>query len=159
MNGCSENRFVDGDLRDFRYPIYGIPAGPTQRDLDACFLTYHSLSTQFAGAHATLSASALTTRHHRSIDKRIIWLPLFCPSLSGAGKQGPRPTAPVAAMWLPTFAMASYKLKGAAWTPGWRDRQLAASLAQAADSWTRLLRADHPDHRFFAARRAPSRRW
>jgi len=107
------------------YPIYGIPAGPTQRDLDACFLTYHSLSTQFAGA----------------------------------GKQGPRPTAPVAAMWLPTFAMASYKLKGAAWTPGWRDRQLAASLAQAADSWTRLLRADHPDHRFFAARRAPSRRW
>ena len=62
-------------------------------------------------------------------------------------------------MWLPTFAMASYKLKGAAWTPGWCDRQLAASLAQAADAWTRLLRADHLHHRFFAARRAPSRRW
>ncbi|CAM0149395.1 unnamed protein product [Urochloa decumbens] len=114
------------------YPIYRIPTVPTQRDLDACFLTYHSLSTQFAGAST----------------------------------HGPKPTAtatacaaPVTAMCLPTFAMASYKLKSAAWTPGWRDRQLVASLAQAADAWLRLLRVDHPDHRFFAARRAPSRRW
>ncbi|PAN32143.1 hypothetical protein PAHAL_5G467100 [Panicum hallii] len=113
------------------YPIYGIPAGPTQRDLDACFLTYYSLSTQFAGAG-------------------------HCPKPTGPATAR---AAPVTAMWLPTFAMASYKLKGAAWTPGWRDRQLAASLAQAADAWIRLLRADHPDHRFFAARRAPSRRW
>ncbi|KAF8705057.1 hypothetical protein HU200_031316 [Digitaria exilis] len=113
------------------YPIYRIPTGPTTRDLDACFLTYHSLSTQFVGGSS----------------------------------HGPKPRAatkcstPVTAMWLPTFALASYKLKGAAWTPGWRDRQLAASLAQAADAWLRLQRADHPDHRFFAARRAPSRRW
>ncbi|CAL4951357.1 unnamed protein product [Urochloa decumbens] len=128
------------------YPIYRIPTGPTQRDLDACFLTYHSLSTQFAGIH--------------------IWLPLFWPSFSGASSHGPKPmatatacAAPVTAMCLPTFAMASYKLESAAWTPGWRDRQLAASLAQAADAWLRLLRVDHPDHRFFAARRAPSRRW
>lgn len=117
---------------DFRYPIYRIPTGPTLRDLDACFLTYHSLSTQFA---------------------------------AGVGNSSPKPTAstttaPVTAMWLPTFAMASYKVKAAAWTPGWRDRQMAASLAQAADAWLRLLRADHPDHRFFAARRAPAaRRW
>lgn len=114
----------------FRYPIYRIPTGPTLRDLDACFLTYHSLSTQFAAGVGNNSGS-------------------------------PKPTAaaPVTAMWLPTFAMASYKVKAAAWTPGWRDRQMAASLAQAADAWLRLLRADHPDHRFFAARRAPARRW
>jgi len=157
----------------FRYPIYGIPAGPTQRDLDACFLTYHSLSTQFAGArsfqfqHCRNGTTGLHSVHDRSMDQESSGLPLLCLSLSGAGQQqGPKPTAPatacaapVTAMWLPTFAMASYKLKGAAWTPGWRDRQLAASLAQAADAWTRLLRADHPDHRFFAARRAPSRRW
>jgi hypothetical protein len=59
----------------------------------------------------------------------------------------------VTGMWLPAFAAASYKLKAAAW----RDRQLAASLAQAADAWLRLLRCDHPDHRFFASRRAPRR--
>ncbi|TVU22014.1 hypothetical protein EJB05_31690 [Eragrostis curvula] len=107
------------------YPIYRIPTGPTLRDLDACFLTYHSLSTQFAGVGHSPKAKA--------------------------------PTTPVTAMWLPAFAMASYKLKAAAWTPAWRDKQLAASLAQAADAWLRLLRADHHDHRFFASRRAPRR--
>ncbi|XP_062183247.1 uncharacterized protein LOC133887332 [Phragmites australis] len=107
------------------YPIYRIPTGPTLRDLDACFLTYHSLSTQFAGVGHNPKPEATTN--------------------------------PVTAMWLPTFGMASYKLKGAAWAPAGRDRQLAASLAQAADAWLRLLRADHPDHRFFAARRVPRR--
>ncbi|KAF3793838.1 hypothetical protein EJ110_NYTH09089 [Nymphaea thermarum] len=29
------------------YPIYRIPMGPTLQDLDACFLTFHSLSTPF----------------------------------------------------------------------------------------------------------------
>ncbi|KAL6847873.1 hypothetical protein ACP4OV_022001 [Aristida adscensionis] len=114
------------------YPIYRIPAGPTLRDLDACFLTYHSLSTQFAGVGHNPKPSA---------------------AAAGAGAGGPA----AAAMWLPTFAMASYKMKGAAWAPAWRDRQLAASLAQAADAWLRLLRADHPDHRFFAASRASRR--
>ncbi|XP_066313910.1 uncharacterized protein [Miscanthus floridulus] len=115
------------------YPIYRILTGPTLRDLDACFLTYHSLSTQSAGAGNSSPKPTAATATTRS--------------------------APVTAMWLPTFAMASYKVKAAAWTPGWRDRQMAASLAQAADAWLRLLRADHPDHRFFAARRAPTRRW
>ncbi|XP_062200546.1 uncharacterized protein LOC133903245 isoform X2 [Phragmites australis] len=32
-------------LQDCRYPIYRIPTGPTLRDLDACFLTFHQLST------------------------------------------------------------------------------------------------------------------
>ncbi|ANM57761.1 hypothetical protein (DUF789) [Arabidopsis thaliana] len=31
------------------YPIYKIPTGPTLKDLDACFLTYHSLHTPFQG--------------------------------------------------------------------------------------------------------------
>ncbi|KAJ1282707.1 hypothetical protein BS78_03G071500 [Paspalum vaginatum] len=115
------------------YPIYRIPTGPTLRDLDACFLTYHSLSTQFAAGGSSDSSPKPRTKAAAA-------------------------SAPVTAMWLPTFAMAAYKLRGAAWTPGWRDRQLAASLGQAADAWLRLLRADHPDHRFFAARRAP-RRW
>ncbi|XP_068304246.1 uncharacterized protein [Pyrus communis] len=31
------------------YPIYRIPTGPTLKDLDACFLTYHSLFTPVRG--------------------------------------------------------------------------------------------------------------
>ncbi|GJN37541.1 hypothetical protein PR202_gb26511 [Eleusine coracana subsp. coracana] len=115
------------------YPIYRIPTGPTLRDLDACFLTYHSLSTQFAGVGHS-------------------------PKPKGPTTPGARGSAPVVtAMWLPAFATESYKLKAAAWTPTWRDKQLAASLAQAADAWLRLLRCDHSDHRFFASRRAPRR--
>lgn len=120
------------------YPIYRIPTGPTLRDLDACFLTYHSLSTQFAAGSV------------------------------GHNLRGPEPAkatanrrahgAPVTTMWLPTFAMALYKLKAAAWGPGGRDRQLAASLSQAADAWLSLLRVHHPDHRFFSARHVVPRR-
>ena len=32
-----------------RYPIYRIPTGPTLKDLDACFLTYHFLYTPVGG--------------------------------------------------------------------------------------------------------------
>jgi len=38
-----------------RYPIYRIPTGPTLKDLDACFLTYHKLHTPLTGNHGTLS--------------------------------------------------------------------------------------------------------
>ena len=38
-----------------RYPIYRIPTGPTLKDLDACFLTYHSLHTPLTGNHGTLT--------------------------------------------------------------------------------------------------------
>ncbi|XP_052149247.1 uncharacterized protein LOC127767824 isoform X2 [Oryza glaberrima] len=110
------------------YPIYRIPTGPTLRDLDACFLTYHPLSTQLTGG--------------------------ICPEPKGNNSGVPVTTA----MCLPTFAMASYRLKVAAWAPGGRDRQLVASLSHAADAWLGLLGVHHPDHRFFAARRVVSRR-
>lgn len=36
------------------YPIYRIPNGPTLKDLDACFLTFHSLSTLMKGKYHLL---------------------------------------------------------------------------------------------------------
>lgn len=42
-------------MESFRYPIYRIPTGPTLKDLDACFLTYHTLHTPLAGNHETLT--------------------------------------------------------------------------------------------------------
>ncbi|XP_006643729.2 uncharacterized protein LOC102708932 [Oryza brachyantha] len=118
------------------YPIYRIPTGPSLRDLDACFLTYHPLSTQLAG--------------HNS----------HCQEPKGSGGD-PRAHGgdPVTtAMCLRTFAMASYRLKVAAWAPGGRDRQLVSSLSRSADAWVGLRRVHHPDHRFFAARRVVPRR-
>lgn len=36
------------------YPIYRIPMGPTLQNLDACFLTYHSLSTPVQSTYFSL---------------------------------------------------------------------------------------------------------
>ncbi|TYH84728.1 hypothetical protein ES332_D02G216400v1 [Gossypium tomentosum] len=42
----SQNCFI------FEYPIYRIPTGPTLKDLDACFLTYHFLHTPVGGGQS-----------------------------------------------------------------------------------------------------------
>ncbi|CAA7058828.1 unnamed protein product [Microthlaspi erraticum] len=99
------------------YPIYRIPVGPTLQNLDACFLTFHSLST--SPPQSSMGSSDL---------EQSIKLPL------------------------PTFGLASYKLKVSVWNPN-RDeeRQKMSSLLQAADKWLKRLQVDHPDYRFFTS--------
>lgn len=104
------------------YPIYRIPTGPTLKDLDACFLSFHSLSTPTKGAGNSPGAH--------------ITYPL--------GIDG------VPRISLPAFGLASYKFRGSVWTPnGECARQHANSLQQAADSWLSLLGVHHPDYQFF----------
>lgn len=51
---------------------------------------------------------------------------------------------------IPTFAMASYKLKGSIWMKkGVSESQQVSSLLQAADNWLRLVQVHHPDFQFF----------
>ncbi|XP_065881163.1 uncharacterized protein [Euphorbia lathyris] len=107
------------------YPIYRIPTGPTLKDLDACFLTYHSLHTPLGGAQ-NAQAPVMT----------------FPSEMDGVPK-----------MSLPVFGLASYKFKGPLWTPsGGYEHQLANSLLQGADNWLRLLQVNHPDFLFFGRR-------
>ncbi|GKU90277.1 hypothetical protein SLEP1_g4287 [Rubroshorea leprosula] len=107
------------------YPIYRIPTGPTLKDLDACFLTYHSLHTPVGG---TQSAETAVVTYPSEID--------------GVPK-----------MSLPVFGLASYKFKGSLWTPnGGFDRQLTSSLLYAADSRLRTCQVNHPDFLFFCRR-------
>ncbi|XP_057426782.1 uncharacterized protein LOC130720176 isoform X2 [Lotus japonicus] len=104
------------------YPIYRIPTGPTLKDLDACFLTYHSLYTPVGGSQK-------------------VQAPI--PSSN--------PTESIPKMPLPAFGLASYKFKGPLWTPnGGYERQLASSLLQAAENWLRPLQVSHPDFQFFS---------
>ncbi|XP_010496788.1 PREDICTED: uncharacterized protein LOC104773819 [Camelina sativa] len=106
------------------YPIYKIPTGPTVKDLDACFLTYHSLHTPFQGA-------GITTH------------PMYAV----------QPRESVEKMELPVFGLASYKLRGSVWTSlGGSGHQVANSLFQAADNWLRLRQVNHPDFTFFCRR-------
>ncbi|KAG0482590.1 hypothetical protein HPP92_010674 [Vanilla planifolia] len=107
------------------YPIYRIPTGPTLRDLDACFLTFHLLSTQTKGV-CNEYAEVASPRIFRS-------------------KNGPNFPEKLS---VPIFGLASYKFRSSTWTSsGLREQQLASSLLQSANSWLRLGKVDHPDFR------------
>ncbi|KAK4263849.1 hypothetical protein QN277_029210 [Acacia crassicarpa] len=104
------------------YPIYRIPTGPTLKDLDACFLTFHSLHTPMGGSQG--GQAPIVT----------------CPSeMDGIPK-----------MSLPVSGLASYKFRASMWTPnGGYDCQLASALLQAAHDRLRELQVNHPDFLFF----------
>lgn len=106
------------------YPIYRIPTGPTLQDLDASFLTFHSLST---ATDCTLSGHPETNNFHNN---KIADVP---------GK-----------ITLPLIGLASYKFNGSVWTSNQHhEQQLTTSLLNAADDWLCQRRVDHPDYRFF----------
>ncbi|CAA7046411.1 unnamed protein product [Microthlaspi erraticum] len=103
------------------YPIYKIPTGPTVKDLDACFLTYHSLHTPFQGV---TTQSMCEVQPRESVEK--MSLPVF--GLASYKLRG--------SVWT--------SIKGSG------HHQLVKSLFQAADSWLRLHQVNHPDFIFFS---------
>ncbi|KAL4386756.1 hypothetical protein GQ457_09G024310 [Hibiscus cannabinus] len=112
------------------YPIYRIPMGPTLQNLDACFLTYHSLSTPPPGA--SISMDGLPFRGFNVKEFHAANMSLKIP--------------------LPTFGLAFYRFKVSFWNPDEvNESQKANSLLRAADSWLRLLQVSHPDFRFFVS--------
>ncbi|KAM7279890.1 hypothetical protein ACFE04_007024 [Oxalis oulophora] len=95
------------------YPIYRIPTGPTLQNLDACFLTFHSLSTSQNNSRPSPRRSDLREVHGSDVSSKIP---------------------------LPTFGLASYKFKVSVWNPnGVSECQKANSLMRAADNWVRRL--------------------
>lgn len=107
------------------YPIYRIPTGPTLRDMDACFLTFHSLHTPMTGSEVVHPPVVTYPTERDGV-----------PQIS-----------------LPVFGLASYKYKVSLWTPNTGyQRQLTNALLQAADNWLNLLQVNHPDFSFFCRR-------
>ncbi|CAL8991289.1 unnamed protein product [Prunus brigantina] len=114
------------------YPIYRIPTGPTLQSLDACFLTFHSLSTPIKGT---------------STDR-----------LRFSGAQARDVQNATFKHSLPIFGLASYKFKVSFWNlNGVHECQKANSLLRAADNWLRLLQVNHPDFNFFVSHSTPRR--
>ncbi|XP_020579457.1 uncharacterized protein LOC110024064 [Phalaenopsis equestris] len=103
------------------YPIYRIPTGTTLKDLDACFLTFHSLSTQ------------------KKDDDNAARPVITCEQGSGAPK-----------ISLPIFGLSSYKFKGSTWNRE-SDGRLKTLLLQAADNWLQVAGVKLPDFLFFAS--------
>ncbi|KAL4289974.1 hypothetical protein GQ457_14G016550 [Hibiscus cannabinus] len=112
------------------YPIYRIPMGQTLQNLDACFLTYHSLSTPLPGTGISMDGFPF-----RGFNVR---------EFPGANMSLKMP--------LPTFGLAFYKFKVSFWNPDEvNEPQRANSLLRAADNWLQLLQVNHPDFRFFVS--------
>ncbi|KAK3194189.1 hypothetical protein Dsin_025499 [Dipteronia sinensis] len=106
------------------YPIYRIHVGPTLQNLDASFLTFHSLSTHTRSKNQPQSNAS-----------------------SGRNVFGIDASSKVS---VPVFGLASYKLRKSILNPhGANEWQQAESLWEAADNWLRHLKVDHPDFRFF----------
>ncbi|RLN43054.1 uncharacterized protein C2845_PM01G25310 [Panicum miliaceum] len=108
------------------YPIYRIPTGPTLKDLDACFLTFHCLATPCKDCDPSTPA---------------------CPGFGGIN----RCANSTGKLSLPIFGLAPYKFRASIWaSDGTQERERVTLLMQEADSWLRRIRVDHPDFRFFA---------
>ncbi|KAI9082525.1 hypothetical protein K1719_035394 [Acacia pycnantha] len=106
------------------YPIYRIPVGSTLKSLEASFLTFHTLSTN--------PRSKSEPQFHISRGEKV----------HGAGSS--------LKISLPSFALASYKLRGSILSPnGDSEWKQANSLVQAAENWLQSLKARHPDYQFF----------
>ncbi|XVF72685.1 hypothetical protein PTKIN_Ptkin12aG0139900 [Pterospermum kingtungense] len=111
------------------YPIYRIPTGPTLQNLDASFLTFHSLST-----HSPTGIGKSQLQHPASSSRKVC-------GVDASSK-----------ISLPVFGLASYKLRGSILTPnGSQDWQQASTLLQDADNWLRCLQVHLPDFQFFVS--------
>ncbi|XP_062214059.1 uncharacterized protein LOC133915067 isoform X2 [Phragmites australis] len=109
------------------YPIYRIPTGPTLKDLDACFLTFHCLATPCKDCEPSMPA---------------------CPGFGGVN----RCTNATGKLSLPIFGLAPYKFRTSIWaSDGTREHDGVTSLMREADNWLRQIHVDHPDFRFFVS--------
>ncbi|KAI3741768.1 hypothetical protein L1987_59445 [Smallanthus sonchifolius] len=110
------------------YPIYRIPVGPTLKDLEASFLTLHSLSTQ----PGSYSGSEFSSRNDHGVHGT---------------------TDPSSRVRLPVIGLASYKLKGSIISPcDPQEREQENALLEAANNWLHNLQALLPDYQFFLKR-------
>uniref|UniRef100_A0A5B7BKS1 DUF789 domain-containing protein n=1 Tax=Davidia involucrata TaxID=16924 RepID=A0A5B7BKS1_DAVIN len=117
------------------YPIYHIPTKGNMRDLSACFLTYHTLSSSFQDTAS------------ENDDKDISCAEVVEEILEGKSK-GERSCR----ISLPPFGLATYKMQGNLWiNPVTSDRERLTYLHSAADSWLKQLNVQHHDYNFFTS--------
>ena len=136
--------------------------GQTLRDLDASFLTFHSLSTRSRSLSLSLSLSLSQAQTHNLSKLCAVFVVHnhFVIIVAGKGGQaqlhglsGRKVYGGVDSLpkiSLPVFGLASYKLKGSILTPsGNHEFQQASHLLQDAGNWLKRLQVDLPDYQFF----------
>ncbi|KAK9072853.1 hypothetical protein SSX86_009288 [Deinandra increscens subsp. villosa] len=108
------------------YPIYRIPVGPSLQNLDASFLTFHSLSTPLRNMEGHKPP------HHGATVIKV----------DDVGTPGQ--------LTLPIFGLAAYKFKNSDWTEsGVHGTEKVNSMMNSTENWLRSLNVYHPDFVFF----------
>ncbi|XP_022640071.1 uncharacterized protein LOC106769919 isoform X2 [Vigna radiata var. radiata] len=114
------------------YPIYTVPSRNNEKELEACFLTYHTLSSSFEDCAM-------------ECDEMEIGNDLCC---SKEGEKCKKQKSDHVSL-LP-FGLATYKMQGDVWlNTDPYDNESISCLYSAADSWLKQLNVHHHDFNFF----------
>ncbi|XVF44637.1 hypothetical protein PTKIN_Ptkin02bG0139900 [Pterospermum kingtungense] len=106
------------------YPVYQIPTVRNAKELSACFLTYHPLSSLSQGSKNIMSEKE---------------------KLQGKSCSGE--------ISLPPFAVVTYKMSGTLWiNPETSDQDIIICQRTAACYWLKQLQFQHHDFNFFMSR-------
>ncbi|GAV62370.1 DUF789 domain-containing protein [Cephalotus follicularis] len=123
------------------YPVYQIPAVKNVKELSACFLTYHSLSSCFQGPRETIQEEDEEQKCTGDDVREDI----------NGGKGGKEDGRGVTS--LNPFAFSTYKILGTLWkNPETSDEERITSQQSAAWSWLNQLKFRHHDFDFFMYR-------
>ncbi|KAF3322346.1 hypothetical protein FCM35_KLT13487 [Carex littledalei] len=114
------------------YPIYHIPTRCNVKELSACFLTYHTISSMFQDDEFCKKEE------------------VRCCQNQYFNKSSKITATKTTSMSLPPFGLATYKVKGSLWLNSETgDKEMAASLYSAANSWLKQLGVQHHDFTYF----------
>ncbi|XP_057446504.1 uncharacterized protein LOC130738527 [Lotus japonicus] len=124
------------------YPIYTIPGRKNVKDMEACFLTYHTLSSSFQDCG--------TESDDIDMDKE---KELCCFSEWGSILEEQCKKRDSDCISLSPFGLATHKLQEDVWlNPEPYDKDMVTYLYSAADSWLKQLNVnDHHDFNFFTS--------
>lgn len=114
------------------YPIYTVPSRKNEKDLEACFLTYHTLSSSFQDCTMECDDIDIGNDLYYSIQEE------------KCKKQKSEHVS------LLPFGLATYKMQGEVWlSPDPYECERRSYLYNAADSWLKQLNVHHHDFNFF----------
>ncbi|KAM7479539.1 hypothetical protein LguiA_027752 [Lonicera macranthoides] len=117
------------------YPIYHVPAKISMKEMQACFITYHTLSAYYQDYF----------NGNEEFEKVIFPRSEVVPedALEGRVKASN-------IIYLPPFGLATYKMQGDVWVnPTTSDPAQLYELQNNAYSWLRQLGVQHHDYNFF----------
>ena len=127
------------------YPLYRFPSnGSTIRDLNASFLTFHSIST------LPTPESPNPTENRPQPP----YMPLPAQQALAARQASVRGDSPHA-VTLEAFAFMPYKLQGCMWADPAQNKSVYEPIFPPAEAWEQGRSGAHPDFHFFAERMQP----